>query len=44
MWNLLKVNNKDTRASYWRCSSVFFANFEPIANIILVSPLLILNK
>ena len=28
MWNIFKVNNKDTRTTTWRRSSVFIVNFE----------------
>ena len=39
VWNLLKVNDKDIRTT-----SVFIGNFKQISNIVLVLPLLILNK
>ena len=39
-WNLFKVNKKDTRTNQWRCSSVFFANFEHILRTVLVSSVL----
>ena len=41
MWNLFKVNNKDTRTT---SSGVFIVNFEMISHIALVFLLLILNK
>ena len=43
MWNLFKVNNKDTRIK-WRYSSVFIVNIEQISQIVLVFALLTLNK
>ena len=43
MWNLFKVNNKDTRTK-WRYSSVFIVNIEQISQIVLVFALLTLNK
>ena len=30
MWNMLKVNNKDTRATSLACSSVLIDNFEHV--------------
>ena len=57
--NLLKVNNKKTRAMceicskltiktperrQWRSYGVFIVNFEQILHIVLVFPLLTLNK
>ena len=41
IWNLFKVNNKETRKIG---SSVFTVNFEQISHIILATPLLILDK
>ena len=32
MWNMLKVNNKDTR-SHWRRSGIFIVNFEHISHL-----------
>ena len=32
------------KSSYWRRSAVFIVNFEQISQIVLVFPLLILNK
>ena len=44
MWNLLKVNNKDTRKALIICSVVFIVNLEQIPQIFLVFLLLSLNK
>ena len=44
VWNLFKVDNRDTRRRHWRRSCVFMVNFEQISHIILLFPLLTLNK
>ena len=41
--NMLKFNNKDTRMT-WRCSGVFIVNFEQVLHVVLMFPLLNLNK
>ena len=40
MWNLFKLNNKDTITT----SGVFIVNFKQISHIVLMFPLLNLNK
>ena len=42
MWNMFKVNNKDTRR-HWRRSGLFIVNFEHILHLVLVFLLLTLN-
>ena len=44
MWNLLKVNNKDAKTTSVMPFGVFIVNFEQISHIVLVVPLLTLNK
>ena len=36
MWNIFKVNNKDTRNDTSRRSGLFIANFEYISHLALV--------
>ena len=39
MWNMFKVNNKDTKTTerrHWRLSGIFIVNFEHISHHILV--------
>ena len=44
MWNLFKVNHKDTKKRQWHCSSVYIVNFEQISNITSNFSLMTLNK
>ena len=44
VWNLFKVNIKDTKWRHWRRSSVFIANFKQISHIDLKFPMSTLNK
>ena len=50
VWNLRDVKNKDmvsmiwSEWRHWRRSGVFVVNFEQVSRIILVFPLLTLNK
>ena len=44
VWNILKVNNNDTRTRQWRHSGVFIVNFEHISYLVLVFLLLTLSK
>ena len=48
LWNLFKIKNKDTKTtsltSFWRRSGAFIVGFEHISSIVLVFPLLSLNK
>ena len=44
MWNLFRVNYKDTRRRHWRSSGVFIVNSEHMPHIDLILPLLNLNK
>ena len=41
---MFKINNKDTRAMSMMFSDVFIINFEQVSHIVLVFPLMILNK
>ena len=41
IWNLLKVNYKDTRMTLWRRSGIFIVNLEQILHIVLVFLLLL---
>ena len=43
-WNLFIVNNKDNKQCQLCRFCVFIVNFEQILPVVLVSPLLILNK
>ena len=44
MWNMFKVNKKDTKTTHWRRSGVFIVNFEQNSQFVLVFQLLTLNK
>ena len=36
MWNMFKINNKETQRSRWRRFAVFIVDFEKISNLFLV--------
>ena len=40
----LKITIKTIERHHWRCSGLFIVNFEQISHIILVFPLLTLDK
>ena len=44
VWNIWKVNNKYTRMTSCCSFGVFIVNFEQISHIVLIFPLLTLNK
>ena len=44
VWNLFKVNNRDTDQRQWPRSGVFIINFEQISHFVLVLPLLNFNE
>ena len=44
MWNMFKLNNKDTRTTLLVSPGVFIVNFYNISHIALLFLLLILNK
>ena len=44
VWNPYKVNNKDSRRRHSQRSGVYIANFEQILLMVLVFPVLTLNK
>ena len=44
MWTYWKLSIKTPRWYQWRSSGVFFVNFEQISDIVLVFPLVTLNK
>ena len=44
MWNMFKVNNKDSRATVLASIGVFIVNFEHISYFVLVFVLLTLSR